>query len=148
MVYLDTSVLVSLFVREVHSAPVRAWFGGQVPDTLCSSLWTRTELAAALGAKVRSGLLAAQNARAVLAVYDNLTRRSVTILVPMPADFALATRLVENFESSLRAPDALHLAIAQNNGVTDLATGDKVLAEAAAAVGLNPVVPTQDQGLI
>jgi predicted nucleic acid-binding protein len=38
MVYLDTSVLVSLFVREVNSAPVRTWFGRQVPESLCSSL--------------------------------------------------------------------------------------------------------------
>jgi predicted nucleic acid-binding protein len=147
MVYLDTSVLVSLFVREVHSAPVRVWFAGQVPDTLCSSLWTRTEFAAALGAKVRSRLLALQSARTVLATYDNLARRSATILVPVRADYELATRLVENFESGLRAPDALHLAIAQNNGVGALATGDKVLAEAAAALGFTPIVPTQDQGL-
>ena len=67
--------------------------------------------------------------------------------MPVRADYELATRLVENFESGLRAPDALHLAIAQNNGVGALATGDKVLAEAAAALGLTPIVPTQDQGL-
>lgn len=146
MVYLDTSVLVSLFVREVHSAPVRTWFGHQVPDTLCTSLWTRTELAAALGAKVRSRLLDPRSARTVLATYDNLASRSATILVPERADYALATRLVEDFQSGLRAPDALHLAIARNNGVTALATGDKVLAEAAAALGLVPIVPTGDQG--
>jgi predicted nucleic acid-binding protein len=96
---------------------------------------------------VRSRLLTLQNARIVLAAYDNLARRSATILVPAPADYELATRLVENFESGLRAPDALHLAIAQNNDVAALATGDKVLAQAAAALGLKPIVPALDQGL-
>lgn len=51
-----------------------------------------------------------------------------------PAHFIAAARLADNAALALRAPDALHLAIAMEIGAA-LCTLDKKLADAAAAVG-------------
>ncbi len=58
----------------------------------------------------------------------------------MTATSERAGRLLERFELGLRAGDALHLAIAQRLG-TPLVTLDRRLATAAAAVGLEVIVP-------
>lgn len=49
MVYLDTSVLVPLFVPEPASINVRRWFEQQGGIVLAISDWTMTEFASALG---------------------------------------------------------------------------------------------------
>jgi predicted nucleic acid-binding protein len=53
MLYLDTSVLVPLFVAEPDSAAERDWFDDQLAQTLAISDWSITEFASAMGIKVR-----------------------------------------------------------------------------------------------
>lgn len=54
--YLDTSVIVPLLVRESTSATVDRWLG-RAGDAVTTSRWAVVELASAIGLKVRSGRL-------------------------------------------------------------------------------------------
>ena len=63
-----------------------------------------------------------------------VAERLTLLPVPPPA-FALAARFCDMNATGLRAGDALHLAVASLGGHA-LATLDKVMAEAAGAVGV------------
>jgi predicted nucleic acid-binding protein len=52
MVYLDTSILVPLFVPEDASQTIRNWFAKQSQAELTISEWACTEFVSAIGIKV------------------------------------------------------------------------------------------------
>jgi uncharacterized protein with PIN domain len=52
MVYVDTSVLVALCVREPKSAAVTRWYAACREELVCA-VWCMTEFASALGIKLR-----------------------------------------------------------------------------------------------
>ena len=56
---------------------------------------------------------------------------SLAVLIPSGNDFDLAQEYVVNFATQLRGPDALHLAVAHNNGVEFIATLDDGMLSAA-----------------
>ena len=55
MIYIDTSLVVSLHVTEVRSYSAVSWFERRVGDVFLISDWTDVEVASALSRKVRSG---------------------------------------------------------------------------------------------
>lgn len=67
---------------------------------------------------------------------DEVLSKSFTLLLPGLDDFRLCKRYLSDYESGLRAGDALHLAIATNHGATAFYTLDKRLSEAGRRVGL------------
>ena len=131
MIYVDTSVLVALHVREANSEAALRWFEGNRDAELIISDWSRLEYASALSRKMRTGRMTeAERRRAERAFAETVaqTMRSVPIAV---AHFATAEWMVGHPETGLRAGDALHLAIAQANAAS-MATGDITLGAAAA----------------
>ncbi len=66
--------------------------------------------------------------------FVDLASNSLTILDIRPRHFRAAANLSDNIALGIRAPDALHLAVAVDNGAT-LCTLDKKLAAGAAALG-------------
>lgn len=66
---------------------------------------------------------------------------SLRVIEARTDDFARAGKLMERFDLSLRAGDALHLAIVLGVGATALATLDRVLGRACEASGLACVRP-------
>ncbi|MFZ5615278.1 MAG: type II toxin-antitoxin system VapC family toxin, partial [Pseudomonadota bacterium] len=56
---------------------------------------------------------------------------SFQIVAPGAADYELAKEYIQHFATKLRAGDALHLAIAHNNGAKPLYTLDEGLLHAA-----------------
>ena len=58
------------------------------------------------------------------------------MLIPAAADFALARNYVAEFATRLRGPDALHLAIARNNGIDEIRTLDDGMLFAAKKLNL------------
>jgi uncharacterized protein len=131
MIYLDTSVLVPLLVRERESTRVRRRLAGFAPGELAVSDWTRTEFVSALGIKVRMRELERQTALDVVGAFQNLADESLTVLTPEAGDFSLASHYLERFEAGLRAGDALHLAIASNHGAGKLYSLDRALVKCA-----------------
>ena len=103
--------------------------------------WTLVEAASALALKVRAGHLTPEQARAVRSHLDRWATDSFETLAIGRDAFRGATRLLDRPGTQLRAGDALHLAIAQDEGTT-LVTFDVVLASEAASAGIAVDDPT------
>ena len=67
----------------------------------------------------------------MIAEFDSMIAASLIALIPSANDFDLAQEYVANFATQLRGPDALHLAVAHNNGVEFIATLDNGMLSAA-----------------
>ena len=135
MIYCDTSLLVACLTAEAQTAQVQRWLGAQVPGMLGGSGWTIAEFSRALAIKLRAGELSAEQRADVMTHWRHmLSANLVTIPVPHAA-YDLAARLADRHELKIRAGDALHLAIVSLAGLP-LATLDRVMADAAVAVGV------------
>lgn len=132
--YLDTSVVIPLFLEDDHAPRVRRW--ARSAQNIALSAWTLTEATSALSMQVRMKHITEAERRAIEDGIDTWARRS-RIVSFEPACLDDARRLLRR-HSRLGAPDALHLAIAAWHGL-DLATLDGVLRDAAVAEGLKVV---------
>jgi uncharacterized protein len=133
-IYLDTSVVMSFFIRDDHAGPVRAWAETN-PDVTISD-WTATEFTSALSHYIRRETLAGNERDAIERAFDRWAARR-TVLEVERERFAEARTLMRSHRR-LRAPDALHLAIARHFDLT-LATMDQDMRDAALAEGLEVV---------
>lgn len=138
--YLDTSVLLKIFVREPDSE-----FYGKVADgqAICSSVLAYTEFSSALLAKERSGALTAAQRQQIWSAFNRNVVEDLIDLTPMsPAIFKRANRILERCHPKvpLRSLDALHLASADQAQDWPLATGDQRMREAAELLGF-PLTP-------
>jgi predicted nucleic acid-binding protein len=134
MLYLDTCVLLALLTPEVHSAAASA-FLEQAAESLAISPWSATELHSALALKVRSGALSTTDADRVLEVFESSLAPGLLWLDLEADDFRNANACLRGWSTSLRAADALHLAIASGRGAT-LCSLDVPLVQAAQQLGL------------
>ena len=134
MKYLDTSVVVSLFERETTTERAIQWLEHQDRTALAGSDWLWTEVSSALARKVRTGRLSSEDHLDALSRI-RLGLAPQIINLPIAAvDFQTAASFCDRSETSLRAGDALHLAVAVRAGYT-LVTMDKRLASAASQLG-------------
>jgi len=131
MIYLDTSFLTPLFRAEKVSEGIEKFLAAQAPGTLAISHWTRVEFASVMARDVRMKILSVATARKLIEEFDALANDSLHVLIPAAADFDLARDFVAEFATRLRGPDALHMAIARNNGVEEILTLDDGLLFAA-----------------
>ena len=116
MRYFDTSFLVPLILPEATSEPIAGFFENLPADDLAVSHWTRVEFASLLAREVRMGNLDASAAHAAGSRFETMIKESFVILLPNRDDFDQARDWLGLFETSLRAGDTLHLAIARNHG--------------------------------
>lgn len=135
-VYLDTSILVSLFHNDKHTERASVWIAGV--DAFVMSSWALTEFSSALAVKARMRNLTDRGRREFELQLDQWLGSRVVLPVD-DSDMAEARRLVRN-EVRLRAPDALHLALAARHGC-GLATLDEDMAAVARDIGLTVVTP-------
>jgi predicted nucleic acid-binding protein len=135
MIYLDTSVVVPLFIAEPESEAVDAWLD-TCNDPLVSSDWLLTEFASALAIKLRKRELSEAKATAVRKEFDRFCS-DVCITPVSRAAFREAAQLTRKYQNGLRASDALHLAVAMEIGATSLATLDNRMAENARCLMLS-----------
>lgn len=131
MIYLDTSFLAPLFREEAASRKVADFVSRQSAGTLAVSKWTGVEFASLVSRDVRMGVLTAAEGRQLVDEFGSVVASSLFVFVPNSYDFELAGEYVANFATQLRAPDALHLAVAHNNGVGFVATLDEGMLSAA-----------------
>jgi predicted nucleic acid-binding protein len=129
--YLDTSVLVKLFVRE----PDSEFYGGLTDgQAISTSILAYTEAWSAMLFMERAGKIDPQQRQRAWAALDRNFQEDTIELLPMgPALFRRANRILEACHPvvPLRSLDALHLASADQAQDWPLATGDKRMRDAA-----------------
>ena len=139
MVYVDTSVLVPLFLNEPHSAAAADWYARE-KRALVAAAWCIPEFASALGIKRRTGAIDAKQALAAWTRFERMVAADLRLLPVDPANFHRAAELVLDAASALRAGDALHLACAEAAGAKHMATLDDILSRNAQRLKIKPVV--------
>ena len=132
--YLDASVVLPRLIEEPASAAVRHHLMTHRQQRLISD-FTAAEVASALSRLVRMGLLTDAEGSARLADFDAWRAVTSSPADVQASDARLAHAYVRRFELMLRAPDALHLAIARRLDAT-LVTLDRRLARAAQELGI------------
>lgn len=135
MLFLDTSLLVAALTPEVLSARVQAWLSEREPADLAVSDWTIAEMSSALSIKLRTRQLDFSQRAAALAAFNRMIANSVAILPVASAHFRTAAAFAGHHTLSLKASDALHLAIAADNGGA-IVTLDHRLADAGPPLGV------------
>jgi len=136
MVYLDTSALLPLFVRESSSDQVQAALAALANREPAISDWVLLEFNSAIAARVRSGSLDRREGSEAIRKCENLADASFVICSIVSDDIAAARVYVEDFPSGLRAADAVHLAVAHRYSAS-LLTMDRVQARAARRLGIS-----------
>ena len=135
MLYVDTCVLLAALTPEAHSGSAAA-FLEQATAPLAISPWSATELHSALGLKVRTKALTPSQAEAVLLGFERSLAPGLLMLEVEPQDFRNANACLRGWTTTLRAADALHLAIASGRGAT-LCSLDAPFVLAAQQLGLD-----------
>jgi len=130
MVYVDTSALVPLFIREPSSDAVIDWLESS-GERLAISEWTLVEFASAAAIKLRVGQATAKLVKQATARMRAFTQKHCTIAVPGREDFRRATELASDDALRLRAGDALHLAIAESLNTRVILCLDQAMIESA-----------------
>ena len=138
MVYVDTSALVPIFVREPKSDSVIAWLES-AGARLAISEWTLVEFASAVALKERTGQAAPNLARQFNARSQEFVRKHCTVATPGREEFRRAAELAGKGDLKLRAGDALHIAIAERMGAQAILCFDDAMIGSAKALGMKVV---------
>jgi predicted nucleic acid-binding protein len=134
-VYLDASILVSLFTVDTLTARADAALRERSPLLVVSDFAT-AEFASAMARRVRMQIITADEARAAFSTFDAWIARTTTLISVTSADVTAAAGFLRRLDLTLRTQDALHIAIAQRVGAA-LFTFDQQMASAARALGTN-----------
>ena len=137
-VYLDASVLVPLFAVDPFTVQAAAYLRRAVPTVVVSD-FAAAEFSSVLARRVRTGELTANEARTAFTTFDQWLG-SVQRISLESRDLICGQAFLRRLDLPLRAPDALHIAIAQRIGV-ELATFDAKMARCAQAldVAITPI---------
>ena len=136
MHYFDTSFLAPLVREERSSTRVGRFMAGLPTGELAISRWTEVEFASLLARDVRMGAIAPDEARMVDALLEDVVLQSFIVLLPSGDDYERARHYLRNYETGLRAGDALHLAIAGNHRAKAIYSLDKTMIKAGKILGL------------
>lgn len=136
MIYVDTSVLIALYLPEAKSKDVDQWYSS-CTDTLVSATWCVSEFASALSIKQRTGQIDAATALKAWQQFERMCASDLQLLPVEHAMFYHAAILALDVESGLRSGDALHLASAISAKAKSIATLDGLLAKNAKRQKLN-----------
>ena len=134
--YLDSCVLLSLFLADSGFAESERWLLAQGETALWISHWVLLEVAGVMASCVRRGQLTPERADAIAREFEVFRQERLCLLEPRGSDFLQAREWLEpRHQLPLRSGDALHLALARRHRLT-VVSADRVLGRCAAALGL------------
>lgn len=136
MHYFDTSILVPLLFVESTSASVQRLLERLDVAELATSDWTRVEFSSVMAREVRMGGLSSHNATRIDDAFRAKVSDAFQVFLPVREDFDLAREYARDHKTGLRAPDALHLAVAANHHAEKIYTLDKGMLKAGKRLGL------------
>jgi uncharacterized protein len=140
MIYIDTSVIIASFTVETSTLAAQSWMANNRAEKLATSPWVKTEFYSALAMKRRLKEISDLTYAAVSRQYARMERDTLWECSVTHAHFEAAAGIVASYELKLRASDALHLAIAADNGAS-LCTLDQRLFDAGEALGIPCIMP-------
>jgi uncharacterized protein len=144
LIYLDTSFLAPFYIQEATSALVETILLNIPTDKLAISDWTTVEFTSLVSRRVRMNELNLEQMEAVIHSFQEDSSQSYTVFRVTTADFILASEFIQQWETGLRAGDALHLAIARNHSIENLLSLDRKLIDAARQLN----IPSDSCGLL
>lgn len=138
--YLDTSCLLKLFVREPESPAVISLLGGEA-QVIVSEL-ARLEAETQLRARLRGGLITkAKHGQLVRELAAMLALDPFTV-APFPGEaFERARELAARTKVHCRTLDLLHVAAMDLDGLSRMLTNDSAQAAVARSLGLTVLLP-------
>jgi uncharacterized protein len=139
MLYIDTSLLVAALTNEAETERIQGWLGQQAEGDLAISDWVGTEFSSALSLKLRAGHVEPAHRADALAMFSRLSADNFLVLPVSRLHFRTAARFADQHLLSLRAGDALHLAVCADHGAT-LCTLDRRLSDAGPALGIKTML--------
>lgn len=129
-IYLDTSVLVSIYVPEKHSKSILNLLTNS-KERFCVSRLVETEFFSALAIKKRTKELSQSDINSITVLFHHHMSQLIYEKVYITdAVYDTAIYFLTLYKTQLRTLDALHLACAANINAK-LITADKVLAKSA-----------------
>ena len=134
MRYVDTSVLIAFLVPESGSQLAERLITS-LGDALAYSSWTEVELLSAFGIQVRRKLITKRAAKKAVDAFANVVAPALVRLAVDDNDHRMASHMLDGWQTSVRAGDALHLALVQEYQA-ELWTFDRIMAKAASHFGL------------
>jgi uncharacterized protein len=136
MVYADTCLLVSLFLRDSGTEAALAWLNESASQRIMASHWSLTEFSSAASTLARQKSITPKLHAESMRRFRGFAAQRLTLEPPLPADFERASAMVEHCATGLRAGGAVHLALCARLNAT-LCTADKVMAKAAKSLSIN-----------
>lgn len=138
MLYVDTSVLVALCTHEAKTAAAGDWYAN-CTEELSSAAWCVTEFASALGIKLRTGQITAEQAQAAWMQFERICANDLELLPVDTTLFHQAALMTLDPAAGLRAGDALHLACAIQAKAKGMVSLDSILMKNAKHFKIKPV---------
>ena len=135
MIYIDTSALVPMFIREPASDAIVDLIES-TEDRLAISEWSLVEFVSAAAIKVRTGQTDANLANEAIERVRGFADTHCLVALPGREEYRRAAALAVPGPLKLRAGDALHLAIVESLNATGMLCLDKALAAAARSLGI------------
>ena len=135
-VYIDTSALAKWYLNENRSDDFEAWIIAQ--EDACISTLTATEFRCLLARRRRNGELSSVLEREIFSKFELDIQNNHLSSHPVNNQHVKgAISLMEALaDVALRTLDAIHLNIATDLAVAQLATADHVMIQAALRMGL------------
>jgi len=139
VIYFDTSALAKWYLNESRSEEVEAFIQERGPVSI--SDLTVVEMRYLLARRRREGHFSQDTELRVFATFQDEVRQGILLCHPMPAGIASAALNLLSMAPGvpLRTLDAFHLAIAREIEAELVATADRVMIQAATAVGIGVV---------
>lgn len=136
-VCLDASVIVPLFARDSSTDRAGQYLRVARPAVIVSD-FASAEFASAIARKVRTEHLSHEESRAAFATFDIWVAAEAMRVQAAAADISTAESFIRRLDLNLRAPDAIHIAIALRLDAA-LATFDERMADCARLLGCGVV---------